>query len=228
MDSNTYNNQLQNIQSNNTRFSSIQHFPILGEDVAKSLDFDRHYLYHQAWAARILAKLCPKKHIDISSKFEFGTIISAFIPFEYYEFRKPNIILDDYSSNDMDIVNLPFQSDSVESISCMHVIEHIGLGRYGDTLDYNGDIKAINELIRVTAKDGNILFVVPVGGTSTICFNAHRIYTYRQIIELFPNCILQEFALIENNGNNGLIRNATEQDVNKETYGCGCFWFKKG
>ena len=45
----------------------------------------------------------------------------------------------------------------------MHVIEHIGLGRYGDKFDYDGDLKAIKELKRVLAVGGNLLFVVPIG-----------------------------------------------------------------
>jgi hypothetical protein len=59
----------------------------------------------------------------------------------------------------------------------MHVIEHIGLGRYGEALDPDGDLKAIRELVRVLAAGGNLLVVVPVG-RPRIQFNAHRIYDY--------------------------------------------------
>ena len=45
----------------------------------------------------------------------------------------------------------------------MHVIEHIGLGRYGDEMDPDGDLKAIDELKRVLSRKGDLLFVVPVG-----------------------------------------------------------------
>ena len=38
------------------------------------------------------------------------------------------------------------KSDSLSSVSCMHVIEHIGLGRYGDPINQNGDKFAINEI----------------------------------------------------------------------------------
>jgi hypothetical protein len=36
----------------------------------------------------------------------------------------------------------------------MHVVEHIGLGRYGDPIDPDGDLKAISELKRVVQKRG--------------------------------------------------------------------------
>ena len=59
-------------------------------------------------------------------------------------------------------------------------------------------------------------------------FNAHRIYAYSQIMEYFSELQLEEFSLILDMPlSNGLISNATEDDANKCTYGCGCFWFKK-
>ncbi|NDC42314.1 MAG: DUF268 domain-containing protein, partial [Chitinophagia bacterium] len=56
---------------------------------------------------------------------------------------------------------LPFESDSIPSLSCMHTIEHVGLGRYGDQLDPQGDLKAIAELKRVVQPGGDLLFVTP-------------------------------------------------------------------
>ncbi len=59
--------------------------------------------------------------------------------------------------------------ESIDRIdSCMHTIEHIGLGRYGDPLDAVGDQTALSELQRVVAPGGSLLIVVPV---ATACFN---------------------------------------------------------
>ncbi|WP_211226596.1 DUF268 domain-containing protein [Pedobacter glucosidilyticus] len=123
--------------------------------------FDRHYVYHPAWATRIVKQINPQKHIDISSTLHFCSILSAFIPVDFYDYRPAQIQLDHLKSLQADLMNLPFETDSVTSISCMHTIEHIGLGRYGDPLDYDGDIKAIKELKRVVAPGGNLLIVVP-------------------------------------------------------------------
>ena len=110
----------------------------------------------------------------------------------------------------------------------MHVVEHIGLGRYGDSLDINGDLKAIDELKRVVSKNGDLLFVVPVGGEAKIMFNAHRIYTYDQILSYFKGFSLIEFSLIPDNSQDNYILNPTPQDLHSQNYACGCFWFKKG
>ncbi|HWW74963.1 MAG TPA: DUF268 domain-containing protein, partial [Pyrinomonadaceae bacterium] len=112
--------------------------------------------------------------------------------------------------------------------SCMHVVEHVGLGRYGDPLDPEGDLKAIAELRRVLAPGGTLLFVVPIGRPK-IMFNAHRIYSYRQVVDSFGGLALKEFALIPDDpAAGGLIRAATEEQADSQSYGCGCFWFVKG
>jgi SAM-dependent methyltransferase len=197
-------------------------------DATCETPFDRHYIYHPAWAARIIAKTKPAVHVDISSTLHFCSILSAFVPVKFYDYRPADLKLSDLSSGFANIVSLPFPSNSIESLSCMHTVEHIGLGRYGDPLDPDGDLKAIAELKRVLAVDGNLLFVVPIGGSAKIMFNAHRIYTYSQIVEYFSDLQLVEFSLIPDAPQpNGLITNATEDDANECSYGCGCFWFKK-
>ena len=186
--------------------------------------FDNHYIYHPAWAARILAQTKPDLHIDISSTLHFCSIVSAFIPVKFYDYRPAPLKLSGLTSEKGDLMGLPFESGTVASISCMHTIEHIGLGRYGDLLDYDGDIKAINELIRVTQPGGDILFVTPVG-RSVLLFNAHRIYSYEQIVSYFAGCTLKDFSLIPEKG--AIINNADPALVQNEIYGCGCFGFKK-
>jgi hypothetical protein len=109
----------------------------------------------------------------------------------------------------------------------MHVIEHIGLGRYKDPIDPNGDLKAIKELIRVLAANGSLLFVVPIGKPK-VMFNGHRIYSYEQIINYFSELYLEEFALIPDQSEElGILLNAKLDFVDQQNYGCGCFWFKK-
>ncbi|MEQ9620639.1 DUF268 domain-containing protein [Coleofasciculus chthonoplastes] len=190
-------------------------------------NFDRHYVYHTAWAARILAQIQPEFHVDISSSLYFCSIVSAFIPTNFYDYRLPNLDLDNLSVESADIFALPFATASVWSLSCMHVVEHIGLGRYGEALDPDGDLKAITELKRVLAVGGSLLLVVPIGEPKVI-FNAHRIYSYNQIINYFLDLNLKEFALIPDKlADGGLIRHANPELADTQTYGCGCFWFKK-
>jgi len=201
-------------------------YPCLN-DKNVSTSFDKHYIYHTAWAARTLKKTAPLEHIDISSLTYFSTLVSAFIPTKFYDYRPVTIELENFTSEHADIIALPFEKNSILSLSCMHVVEHIGLGRYGDPIDPDGDLKAISELKRVIQKAGNLLFVIPIGGKAIIMFNAHRIYTYDQILSYFQEFELKEFSLIPDQSNEGIILNATKEQSDKQHYGCGCFWFKK-
>ncbi|WP_291405750.1 DUF268 domain-containing protein [Devosia sp.] len=189
-------------------------------------EFDRHYIYHPAWAARILATTRPAIHVDISSTLTFCTLISAFIPTEFYDFRPAPLALSGLTCGAADLTNLHFVTDSIDSLSCMHVLEHIGLGRYGDPIDAMGDLKAMRELVRVLRPGGDLLVAVPVG-RERVQFNAHRIYDHERLLSYFEGLELQEFALIPDGpAPDGLIA-ADAALVRSQEYACGCYWFKK-
>lgn len=210
------------------RFSVLwaNRYPCLYDNTGTT-GYDRHYVLHTAWAARILAEEKPSKHVDISSSLYFCAISSAFVPTEFYDYRPANLGLDNLVSKHGDLTSLPFEEGSVHSLSCMHVVEHVGLGRYGDPVDPAGDLAAISELKRVLAANGTLLFVVPVGKPK-VEFNAHRIYSYEQIVNYFEGLTLIEFALIPDSERDGtLIRHANPEMVSRQSYACGCFFFKK-
>lgn len=210
-------------QSNRFELNTKDLYPCLYDDT-QNTGFDAHYIYHPAWASRIIKEINPVKHIDISSTLHFCSILSAFIPTEFYDYRPAELNLSNLKSEREDLSNLSFKSNSIESLSCMHTVEHIGLGRYGDPIDPEGDIKAINELKRVVKPGGTILFVVPVGKPK-IMFNAHRIYSPLMITNYFEGFRLKNFSLITDE--NKFIPNANLQDGLDQTYGCGCFWLIK-
>lgn len=130
-------------------------YPCLNDRTAAT-GFDRHYVYHTAWAARVLAETRPPFHVDISSSLYFCTIASAFVPVRFFDYRPPRINLSDLAVEFADLTSLPFADSTVDSISCMHVVEHVGLGRYGDPVDLDGDLKAVSELTRVLAPGGGL------------------------------------------------------------------------
>jgi SAM-dependent methyltransferase len=214
--------------------TSNRRFPLRWQDRQPCLDdrtattgFDRHYIYHTAWAARVLAATRPTKHVDIGSSLYFATGASAFVPIEFFDFRPADLRLSNLESRSADLTALPFGDRTIASLSCMHVVEHVGLGRYGDPLDPNGDLKAMRELQRVVAPSGSLLFVTPVG-QPRIRFNAHRIYAYEQICDAFSELRLEHFSLIPDSpSDGGLIEDADPATVANQRYACGCFWFRR-
>ena len=212
----------------NPRFSVsfVDFYPQIKDKTIKT-GFDRHYVYHTSWAARKVKEINPDFHTDISSSLYFTGIVSAFIPVKFYDYRPAQLKLSNVETGACDLTKLPFASNSIKSLSCMHTVEHIGLGRYGDTIDPEGDIKATKELSRVLAPDGHLIFVVPIGKPK-IEFNAHRIYSYEQVLSLFSDLKLVEFSMVTDMVEEGdFVENANPKMVQSQNYACGCFLFKK-
>ena len=202
--------------------------PITDEATVQT-GFDTHYVYHTGWAARVLARTRPDRHVDIGSSLYFVSIASAFVPMIHYDYRPPALHLPGADVGAADLLALDFADGSIASLSCMHVIEHVGLGRYGDTLDPAGDQRACAELARVLAPGGQLLFVTPVGRPA-LHFNAHRIYSYDGVLALFPGLTCREFALVTDKRDEAgatFLPDADPARVAKQRYGCGCFVFEK-
>jgi hypothetical protein len=120
-------------------------------DRTESTGFDRHYVYHTAWAALVLAATQPVVHFDIASSLYFNAIAFAFVPVRFFDYRPADLHLPNFSSDSADLLSLPFPDASIPSLSCMHVLEHVGLGRYGDPISPDADSRAMVELSRVLA-----------------------------------------------------------------------------
>jgi hypothetical protein len=53
--------------------------------------------------------------------------------------------------------------------------EHDGLGRYGDPIDPNGDMRAMSEMQALVKPNGFLILGVPVARDAVV-WNAHRLY----------------------------------------------------
>ncbi|MEI8232353.1 MAG: DUF268 domain-containing protein [bacterium] len=150
------------------------------------------YFYQNSWAAGKLFGLKPKKHVDVGSSASAIGIISQFVPTTMVDIRPLPVKLANLTFVKGSILKLPFKDKSLETISSICVVEHIGLGRYGDKLDQFGSEKAIKELKRVVKKGGYLIITVPVDTENRIYFNARRAFTRDYILTLFEDCRLVE------------------------------------
>lgn len=198
-------------------------FPILNEKTQYTT-FDAHYFYHPIWAFDRIVKNKPQEHVDVASDHKLSGYLSLFMKTTFIDIRPIKTSLKNLYPRSGDVLNLPYKNNSVASLSCLHVVEHIGLGRYGDPIDPKGTEKACKELSRVLAKNGFLYFCLPVG-KSKICFNAHRIHTPETIISYFNGLKLLEFSLVDDNGI--FHKNCDPKKFNQLDYGCGMFIFTK-
>lgn len=166
-------------------------FPCLKDKTENTL-VEPIYFFQDTWAAKKIFQANPKHHYDIGSAVKTVGIISQFVPTTMIDIRPIDISLDNLFFMKGSILNLPFRNNFIESISSLCVVEHIGLGRYGDHIDSRGSEKAIIELKRVLKNDGNLYFSVPIDCECRIYFNAHRAFTRDYILYLFKDLRLME------------------------------------
>jgi len=193
-------------------------------DATATTGFDAHYVYHTAWAARRLHAHPAPLHVDIGSDLRFATLASAFQPMRFLDYRPAAVRLPGLECGHANLLALDLPDDSLRSLSCMHVVEHIGLGRYGDPIDFHGSDKAMDELSRVLAPGGLLYFVVPVGRPAVV-FNAHRIFRARDIASRFAELELLEFSLVDDAG--AFHERVPLAAADPLAYGCGCFLLRK-
>ncbi|GIV76366.1 MAG: hypothetical protein KatS3mg050_0760 [Litorilinea sp.] len=166
-------------------------FPCLS-DRTTFTPVDPLYFYQDCWFARKIFELKPAHHYDVGSSVRSIGLVSQFVPITMFDIRPIPLKLDQLEFRQGSILDLPLADNSVASISSLCVIEHIGLGRYGDPLDPQGSEKAIAELKRVVKPGGVIMVSVPVDRVNRVYFNAHRAFTRDYFLQLFQGCTLLE------------------------------------
>ena len=185
---------------------------------------DAHYFYANGWAARRIVSSHPVHHVDVGSQTMFANLLGATIPVTFLDFRPLSAKLPGLQGVAGTILQMPFTDTSISSLSCLHVAEHIGLGRYGDPLDPHGTIKAAREISRVLAEGGNLYFSVPVG-RERLRFNGCRIHAAETVCGYFSDLDLIEFSGVHDDGR--FVEQEELEEFNHSDYACGMFWFKK-
>jgi SAM-dependent methyltransferase len=181
-----------NKMANNSQQASMDKwYPCLFDNTGDT-KIEPIYFYQDSWAFEKIYANKPRKHFDIGSHHKFVALLSKVVDLTMIDIRPLSLPLDSIRFVKGTILNLPFEDSSIESLSSMCVVEHIGLGRYGDPLDPNGSALAFKEIERVISRGGHFYFSVPVEGETTTYFNAHRSFNENELL----NDILKGFKLI--------------------------------
>jgi Caenorhabditis protein of unknown function, DUF268 len=205
------------------RLRPIHSFPQLADHTPRTT-VERHYFYQAIWAVQHIARSSVSHHVDVGSDHRMVAMLTTHARVSFTDIRPLNAPVDRLGNVAGSVTQLPFRDASVVSLSCLHVAEHVGLGRYGDPLDPLGSRKAAGELSRVLAPGGNLYFSVPVGW-SRVEFNAHRIHTPCQILSYFPDLTLVEFSAEDDETR--FHSNVEPAQYERADYACGMFWFTK-
>jgi len=186
---------------------------------------DAHYFYQDIWAFTKIYLSGADLHVDVGSNVVFVGFLTAVTNVEFVDIRALEApYLKNFRSIVGSILNMPYEDNSLKSISCLNVAEHIGLGRYGDPLDPFGTKKAAAELSRCLAKGGNLYFSLPVG-KPRVCFNAHRVHSPGQILQYFADLKLVEFSVFDDD--RSFIEKTDVKAYETAKFACGMFHFTK-
>ncbi len=201
-------------------------FPILTDKVEEAGTIGGHYFHQDLWAARKIWQRKPEQHIDIGSRIDgFITHVLVFMPVTVVDIRPIRSTVSGLTFLQDDATELAqFPSNSVQSLSSLHVAEHFGLGRYSDPIDPNACFKFMRALERVLAPNGRLYFSVPVG-RERVEFNANRVFAPQTILDSFPSLKLLSLSAVGDDGN--FYENADLAAAAKYELGCGLFEFTK-
>jgi SAM-dependent methyltransferase len=206
-------------------WSSVVLRPML-EERTSSHGFDAHYVYLGAWAFRQITRTRPPEHIDVAGQIGWVTCLASVTQVVFIDVRPFLGQVENLESRAGSVLQLPFADRSVASLSCLHVAEHVGLGRYGDPIDPRGTRKAFAELARVLAAGGQLYFALPVGRPS-VAFNAHRVHDPALIEQWIreEGLALREFAAVDDHGR--FLPDAQPTDMRDQAYACGMFLLER-
>lgn len=209
-----------------------QRKPILDEREVSSGNMTGHYFHQDLYVARRIYKANPPKHLDIGSRTDgFVAHVASYRPIEIMDIRPQNINIENITFKQADLMILPNELiGKYDSISSLHVIEHFGLGRYGDPIDYYGHLKAFENITQMLKPGGIFYFSTPIG-KQRIEFNAHRIFSVDYLLSIFKTDYeVERFSYVDDNGdffeNASLDKEVIANNYNFN-YGCGIFELRK-
>jgi len=214
-------------------FSFGRSYPCLSDRFQESGVVRGHYFHQDLIVAQWVFQNNPQRHIDVGSRIDgFVAHIATFREIECVDIRPlaSNAKNIEYIQADM-MNSLPDELISCsDSLSCLHVLEHLGLGRYGDPLRWDGHIVGFENLLSMLKPGGKFYFSVPIG-PQRIEFNAHRVFSIQYLLEMFDGRVeITDFAFVDDNGDLNeqaqLDQHAIETNFGCH-YGCGIFEMNK-
>ena len=210
-------------------------YPCLHDRFAEGGVTKSEYFVQDLLVARWISEEKPNKHVDIGSRVDgFVAHVASFRDLEVFDVRSintkiPGIIFNQADFMCHDIIKLGVEEGYCDSISCLHAIEHFGLGRYGDTIDPYGYERGIVNMAKLLRAGGLFYLSTPIG-KERVEFNAHRVFDPKTIINLCSanKLLLKKLTVIKN----GVVENIQFSDdavkkLSEEVYSLGIFVFQK-
>lgn len=214
-------------------FEIASNYPCLLDRYDSAGTASGQYFIQDIVVAQMILKNNPTIHVDIGSRVDgFVAHVASFRKIELFDIRPLASSVKNIVYHQLDIMEDPVDYyNYCDSISCLHALEHFGLGRYGDAIDVDGHKKGLINISKILKPGGLFYLSVPFSNRQRIDFNAHRIFKIPYLLELLnPLFDICYVSYIDDTG-------SLFENINKESpdfldsfncnYGCVIFILKK-
>lgn len=172
--------------------------------------------------ARWIREDSPERHFDVGSRIDgFVCNVASFREIEVIDIRPAPGAVPGVVFHQQDVMGEcpPEWKGTIPSLSCLHTIEHFGLGRYGDPIDPRGHEKGLARLKAMVAPGGMLYLSTPIG-PQRIEFNAHRIFAAATVFGWFDEgWEIERFAYIDDAAELHIDLKPKEREIS-EDFGC--------
>lgn len=186
----------------NNEWEITEWYPVLRERFEPNGDLKSHYFHEDLVVARRVFENKPQKHVDVGSRVDgFVAHVASFREIEVFDIRPQQANVKNIRFVTTDFMNVPTSLHNyTDSLSSLNVLEHFGLGRYGDPIDIEGDKKGLENMGKVIKPGGKFYLSVPIG-PQRIEFNAHRVFSVQYLLNLLnPHFQLDHFSYVDDGG----------------------------
>jgi hypothetical protein len=208
--------------------------PCLTDWFEESGSINNEYFWQDLLVSQMIYEKHPSRHIDIGSRIDgFVAHVASFRKIEVFDVRPIYTIIPNVDFRQSDFMDPNFSNNNFgkcDSLSCLHTIEHFGLGRYGDPIKKDGYLIGLKNMTTLINKGGYFYFSTPIG-KERVEFNANRVFNPKKISNIINNLGFEiSKLLIIKNGN--IIEEVKVFDdeidlLSNEEYNLGVFIFVK-
>lgn len=205
-------------------------FPVLSDYADQAGVMTGHYFHQDLIVAQSVFSRNPKRHVDVGSRIDgFVAHVASFRTIEIADIRNLKSSSRNISFIQADLMAGGLPVGKTDSLSCLHTLEHFGLGRYGDPIDPEGHLKGFKNLISMVESGGVFYLSFPISSIERVEFNAHRVFHPESVLN-WPgseDLRLSRFDFVNDSGQ--LVEDSAVShavSLNLE-YGCGIYTFEK-
>lgn len=213
--------------------------PYIGDRFKEGGSTKNEYFWQDLLVAQKINSAQPDRHVDVGSRVDgFVAHVASFRSVEVFDIRPVSSEIPGVVFKQADLMS----TDSVsglcnggdgycDSLSCLHAIEHFGLGRYGDPINPLGYQRGIANLSKLLKPSGRLYLSTPIE-KERVEFNANWVFDPRTIVRAANEVelSLEELTVLDQQGGRKTLLNPGEEtlaQLSREHYRLGIFHFLK-